>query len=62
MSCGVGSDLGFLWLWRRPAAAAVIQPRALEQLPYAMAVALKRPKKKECNTHTHFLENMILQY
>ena len=37
-----------LWLWRRPAAAALIQPLAWEP-PYAMGVALKKdkgPKKK----------------
>ena len=42
MSCGVGcrrgSDLALLWLWRRPAAAAQIQPLAWE-LPYAMGAA-----------------------
>ena len=47
MSCGVGrrcrSDPALLWLW--PAAVALIQPLAWE-LPYAMGVALKRPKKK----------------
>ena len=36
----------FLWLWHRPAAAALIQPLAWE-LPYAMDVALKRKKKRE---------------
>ena len=38
MSCGVGLrciwDPVFLWLWCRPAAAALIQPLAWE-LPYA---------------------------
>ena len=38
MSCGVGhrcgSDLALLWLWCRPAPAALIQPLAWE-LPYA---------------------------
>ena len=38
MSCGVGHRLGldptWLWLWCRPAAAALIQPLAWE-LPYA---------------------------
>ena len=37
-------DLVLLWLWVRPAAAALIQPLALELL-YAMGVALKRQKK-----------------
>ena len=45
MSCGVGcrhgSDLALLWLWRRPAAVAPIQPLAWE-LPYAEGAVLKR--------------------
>ena len=53
MSCGVGHTWlksKLLWLWRRPAATAVIQPLAWE-LPYAMVAALKSqktppPKKK----------------
>ena len=49
MSCGVGgrrgSDLVFLWLWCRPAVAALIPPLAWEP-PYAMGAALKRPRKK----------------
>ena len=48
MSCGVGcrggSDLVLLWLWCRPAAAALIQPLAWE-LPYASGAALKIKKK-----------------
>ena len=49
MSCGVGcrcslDDLALLWLWRRPAAAAPIQPLAWE-LPYAVGAALKKKKK-----------------
>ena len=47
MSCGVGgkcgSDLVLLWLWRRPAAVAPIQPLAWEPA-YAMGVALKNAK------------------
>ena len=47
MSCGVGcrrgSDLELLWLWRRLAAAAPIQPLAWK-LPYAAGAALKRKK------------------
>ena len=47
MSCGVGhrhgSDLA--WLWQRPAATVPIQPLAWEP-PYAVGVALKKPKKK----------------
>ena len=34
------------WLWRRPAATALIGPLAWE-LPYASGVTLKRPKKKK---------------
>ena len=50
MSCGVrhrrGSDPELLWLWRRPAATALIQPLAWE-LPYTMGVALKKAKKEK---------------
>ena len=35
-----GLDLALLWLWCRPAAAALIQPPAWE-LPYAEGVALE---------------------
>ena len=54
MSCGVGcrcgSDLALLllWLWRRPAAIAPLQPLALEPSSYAVGVAQKR-KKEESN-------------
>ena len=34
------------WLWFGPAAAAPIRPLAWEP-PYALSVALKRPKKKK---------------
>ena len=48
MSCGVGHRLGLdptlLWLWCRLAATALIRSLVWE-LPYAMGVALKRPKK-----------------
>ena len=48
MSCGVAcrcsSDPVLLWLWL--AAIALIRPLAWES-PYAMGVALKRPKKKK---------------
>ena len=49
MSCGVGrrrsSDSALLWLWCRPAAAALIQPLGWEP-PYAAGVALKSKKRK----------------
>ena len=49
MSCGGGCRLGLdpslLWLGCRPAAVALIGPRAWE-LPYALGAALKRKKKK----------------
>ena len=45
VSCGVGCRLGsdpaLLWLWRRPAVAALIRLLAWES-PYATGVALKR--------------------
>ena len=47
MSCGVGgklsSDPALLWLWGRPAAAAMIRPLAWEP-PYAAGEALKSKK------------------
>ena len=43
-----------LWLWCRSAAVAPIQPLAWE-LPYAMGIALKRPKKKKKKKETHLL-------
>ena len=50
MSCGVGhrrvSDLAWPWLLLWPAAIALIRPLALEP-PYAVGMALKRPKKKK---------------
>jgi len=49
-SCGVGrrhgSDPVLLWLWRRPAAIALIQPLAWEP-SYAAGVGLKRRKTKD---------------
>ena len=41
-------DPALLWLWHRPAAAALIRPQAWE-LPYASGTAHKRPKKKKRN-------------
>ena len=53
MSRGVGHRRGMdptvLWLWRRSAAAASIQPLAWE-LSYAEGVALKRPGKKKVSS------------
>ena len=50
VSCGVGRrcglDLALLWLWCRPAAAALIRPLAWEP-PYATGAALKRQKTKK---------------
>ena len=47
MTCGVGcrcgADLALLWLWHRPAPAALIRPLAWES-PYATGVALKEKK------------------
>ena len=48
MSCGVGhrcgSDPELLWLWRRPAATAVIRHLSWEP-SYAMGMALENDKK-----------------
>ena len=50
MNCGVGHRQGWdpvlLWLWRRPAAVAPIQPLAWEP-PYAADGALKERERKE---------------
>ena len=50
VGCGVGRgrgwDLVLLWLWRGPAAVALIRSLAWEP-PYAVGAALKRPKKKK---------------
>ena len=52
MNCGVGHrcglDLVLLWLWRRPAATALIRPLAREP-PNAVGMALKRQKRKQTN-------------
>ena len=49
MSCGVGcrrgSDAALLWLWCRPAAAALIGPLAWEPT-YATRATLERQKDK----------------
>ena len=51
MSFGLGRRSGLdpvfllLWLWRRPAAAALIRPLAWK-LPYVTGVALKSKKLK----------------
>ena len=50
VSSGVGrrcsSDAVLLWLWRRLAAIAPIQPLAWE-LPYALSASLKIQERKE---------------
>ena len=50
MSCGVGcshgSDLALLWLWRRLAATAPIQPLAREP-PYATGAAQEMAKRQK---------------
>ena len=50
MSCGVGRRRGLdpelLWLWRRPAATALIRPLAWEP-PYAVRAAKEMAKIKK---------------
>ena len=46
VGCRHGGDLALLWLWRGPAAVALIQTLAWEP-PYAMGVALKDKKTKK---------------
>ena len=57
LPCGVGgrygSDPKLLWLWRRPAATAPIQPLAWE-FPCAVGAALKRQKKGKNNKSCSF--------
>ena len=52
MSCGVGhrrgSDLAWLWLWRRPEATAPIQPLAWEP-PYTEGAVLEKAKRQNNN-------------
>ena len=56
MSCGVSSrhgwDPALLWLWRRPAATALIRPLARE-LPYATGAALEKTKKNRNNNNNN---------
>jgi len=64
MSCSVGhrrsSDLTWLWLCCRLAAAAPIRPLAWEP-PYAMGVALKSRKKKMKEVNLKRLHTIRLQ-
>ena len=50
MSYGIGRRCGLdaplLWLWRRLAAAVLIQPLA-QELPYATDAAIKRRQKQK---------------
>ena len=50
MSCSVGHRYGLdpklLWLWRRPVAAALIRPLALEP-PYTRGAALEKARDKK---------------
>ena len=46
VGCRRGSDPVLLWLWRRPAATALIQPLAWEP-PYAVGMALKIQKRSK---------------
>ena len=52
VSCGVGcrrsSDPALLWLWRRPAATAPIQPLAWEP-PYGTGAAQEKAKRQKIN-------------
>ena len=62
MSCGVGhrrgSDLVLLWLWHRPAAAALIRPLAWEpHMPQVWPSKDKRKKKKKEEEEEEVMEN-----
>ena len=54
-------DLALLWLWCRPAVAALIQHLAWE-LPYAMGAAPKSKKKKKKKKKNTVLTLKILNY
>ena len=62
MSYGVGGsrslDSMMLWLWRRLAAAAPIQPLAWE-LPYAPGAALKIKKQNKTNLELGSLDSSL---
>ena len=62
MTCGLshrcGLDLVVLWLWRRPAATALIRPLPREP-PYAMNVALKS-LNKEINKPKSILNTKLI--
>ena len=74
VSCGVGCRRGldptWLWLWRRPVAAALIEPPAWEP-PYAAGAALERGKRhnntnrnsrsnsRSKNMYVYFLANVL---
>ena len=47
VGCRCSWNLVLLWLWHKPVAAALIQPRAWE-IPYAAGVAIKRKKSPSC--------------
>ena len=51
--------LALLWLWRRPAAVALIQSLAWEP-PCAMGAALKSKKKKKKEVNTKVLCNRLV--
>ena len=55
LDCRCGSDPTLLWLWRRLAAVALIQPLAWE-LPYAADTAVKRKEKKKKRPQSFFTE------
>ena len=61
VSCGVcrrrGSDPELLWLWRRPAATAPIQPLVWEP-PNAAGAALEKAKKKSYKQNQPFIGEM----
>ena len=52
-------DLVWLWLWCRPAAAALIQPLA-QELPYALGVALKGGKKSIVKTNLEVTSRSVM--
>ena len=58
--CRCGSNPMLLWLWRRPVAAALMQPLA-QKLPYATGMALKR-KKILCILKESQLKKIVIHH
>ena len=65
VSCGVvcrrSLDLALMWLWRRPAAIAPIQPLAWEP-PYAANATLKRQTDRQKESKYYVLFDLHINF